>query len=87
MAQALDLLALLIVRCFCVVQKQKGVADAMIEASSSVYCLHECMSSSGHEHLLKVTHSLSPFLTFSLHMPLQLTPSQNERKTDAPLSS
>jgi hypothetical protein len=32
MAYVLELLALLSVRCFYVVQKQKGVADAMIEA-------------------------------------------------------
>ena len=32
MAQTLEHLVLSTVRCFCVVQKQKGVADAMIEA-------------------------------------------------------
>ncbi len=32
MAQAIELLALLTVRYVCLVQKQKGVADAMIKA-------------------------------------------------------
>jgi hypothetical protein len=32
MAQALEPIVLYIVRYFCVAQKQKGVADAMIEA-------------------------------------------------------
>jgi hypothetical protein len=32
----LELLALLTVRYFCVVQKEKGVADAMIEAPDNV---------------------------------------------------
>ena len=35
MAEVLELLTLLTARCFCVVQKQKGVADAMIEARSA----------------------------------------------------
>jgi hypothetical protein len=35
MAQVIELLALLTVMCFCVVQKQKGVADAMIEADTA----------------------------------------------------
>jgi hypothetical protein len=36
MAYVLELLALLSVRCFYVVQKQKGVADAMIEAREDI---------------------------------------------------
>ena len=32
MPEAIELIGLLTTRCFCVVQKQKGVADAMIEA-------------------------------------------------------
>jgi hypothetical protein len=32
MSEAIELIGLLTTRCFCVVQKQKGVADAMIEA-------------------------------------------------------
>jgi hypothetical protein len=36
MASVLKLIALLTVRCFYVVQKQKGVADAMIKAHEGV---------------------------------------------------
>ena len=33
MPEGIELIGLLATRCFCVVQNQKGVADAMIEAS------------------------------------------------------
>ena len=36
MPEGIELIGLLATRCFCVVQNQKGVADAMIEAGESL---------------------------------------------------
>ena len=46
MAKSIEHLVISIVRCFCVVQKQKGVADAMIEAEFlSIQIPHELRNS------------------------------------------
>ena len=41
MAYSLEILALLTVRCFCIVQKQKGVADAVIKAHRRIRDDHD----------------------------------------------
>ena len=56
MASSLEILALVTVRCFCIVQKQKGVADAMIEARE---CMPEGMTGCffGNARFLAILHN------------------------------
>src|SRR5712692_11261540 len=66
MAKVLERLVLSIVRCFCVAQKQKGVADAMIEAVKCVLGCRHLLSQAANGVRMQVYVALIASLLISL---------------------
>jgi hypothetical protein len=73
MTQALERLFISRVRCFCIAQKQRGVADAMIEADfflsrQAVRMLIVEVTTRQERHRTMLSHAPTPLLLHGIHL-------------------